>query len=223
MHIRQRLLAEVRAHDAPHGLGCRLSNPSIVGPLRRAEVGQHFLQTGSDCCADRSICVVYAAQRDPRGRDGPAAAVDHERGGGRTVPQKLAAFAQRWAVQRYEHVAVAPQVVIMKQGDDGFVDVVTWVLQALLIAEDMGITKENVDKFKASPTNPVVERLLGVTPGIGKRLGLDDSWGYATIKAMGNFGEIYERNLGKDSPYKLDRGMNALWQNGGVFVPMLLD
>lgn len=120
-------------------------------------------------------------------------------------------------------VAVAPQVVVMKQGDDGFVDVVNWVLQALLIAEDMGITKDNVDQFKAKPTNPVVEKLLGVAPGLGKRLDLDDSWGYTMIKALGNFGEIYERNLGKDSPYKLDRGMNALWKDGGVFVPMLLD
>lgn len=120
-------------------------------------------------------------------------------------------------------VAVAPQVVIMKQGDDGFVDVVNWVLQALLIAEDMGVTMGNVDGLKSKPTNPVMERLLGVTPGIGTRLGLADSWAYTTIKALGNFGEIYDRNLGKNSPYKLDRGMNALWNNGGVFVPMLLD
>lgn len=120
-------------------------------------------------------------------------------------------------------VAVAPQVIVMKEGDDGFVDVATWVIEALLIAEDLGVTKENVDKFRAKPTNPVMEKLLGVTPGLGKRLGLDDSWGYNVIKAFGNFGEIYDRNLGKDSPYKLDRGMNALWQNGGVFVPMLLD
>lgn len=121
-------------------------------------------------------------------------------------------------------VAVAPQVVIMRQGDDGFVDVVNWVMQALLIAEDAGITKDNVDKIKAAPPNPVVEKLLGVAPGMGKRLGLDsDDWAYQMIKTLGNFGEIYDRNLGKNSPYKLDRGMNALWKDGGVFVPMLID
>jgi general L-amino acid transport system substrate-binding protein len=120
-------------------------------------------------------------------------------------------------------VAVAPEVIVMRQGDDGFVDVVNWVLQALLIAEDLGVTRDNVDKFLAKPTNPVMERLLGTTPGIGARLGLDDSWAYKTIKALGNFGEIYDRSLGKNSPYKLDRGMNALWRDGGVFVPMLLD
>ena len=58
---------------------------------------------------------------------------------------------------------------------------------------------------------------------MGARLGLSDQWAYNTIKAMGNFGEIYERNLGSQSPYKLDRGMNALWRDKGVFVPMLID
>jgi general L-amino acid transport system substrate-binding protein len=68
-----------------------------------------------------------------------------------------------------------------------------------------------------------VEKLLGVTPGMGSRLGLSDNWAYNVIKAEGNFGEIYDRNLGSQSPYKLDRGMNALWRDRGVFVPMLID
>ncbi len=121
-------------------------------------------------------------------------------------------------------VAVAPEVVVMRQGDDRFVNLVNWVIESLLIAEDMGITKENVDELRAHPTSPAMQRLLGVIPGMGSRLGLkDESWAYTMIKDLGNFGEIWDRNLGKDSPYKLDRGMNALWKNGGVFVPMVLD
>jgi general L-amino acid transport system substrate-binding protein len=120
-------------------------------------------------------------------------------------------------------VAVAPQVIIVKENDDHFLDIVNWTLEALLIAEENGITQANVDQMKAKPANPTVEKLLGATPGIGARLGLSDAWAYNTIKAMGNFGEIYERNLGSKSSYKLDRGMNALWSDHGVFVPMLID
>jgi len=120
-------------------------------------------------------------------------------------------------------VAVAPQVIIVKESDDHYLDVINWVLEALLIAEENGITRANIDQIKAKPPNPSIEKLLGVTPGMGARLGLSDQWAYNTIKAMGNFGEIYERNLGSQSPYKLDRGMNALWRDKGVFVPMLID
>jgi general L-amino acid transport system substrate-binding protein len=120
-------------------------------------------------------------------------------------------------------IAVAPQVVIMREGDERLVKVVNWVFQVLWIAEEQGITKANVDSMKASPPNPVVEKLLGVTPGIGRRLGLDDNWAFNVIKAMGNYAEIYDRNFGGGSPYKLARGMNALWKDGGVLVPMLID
>ncbi len=120
-------------------------------------------------------------------------------------------------------IAVAPQVIIMREGDERLVKVVNWVLFALMIAEEQGITKANVDQMKASPPNPVVEKLLGVSPGIGRRLGLDEAWAYNAIKAMGNYGEIYDRNFGAGSPYKLARGMNALWKDGGVLVPMLID
>ncbi len=120
-------------------------------------------------------------------------------------------------------ITVAPQVIIVHENDDRFLDVVNWVLQALLIAEANGITKDNVDEIRSKPSNPVVEKLLGKTPGLGARLGLDDNWGYNVIKSLGNFGEIYDRNFGAGSPYNLDRGMNALWRNGGVFVPMIID
>ncbi|MGE0750553.1 MAG: transporter substrate-binding domain-containing protein [Variibacter sp.] len=123
-----------------------------------------------------------------------------------------------------EVLAVGPQVMLMRRGDELFVNVVNWVLQILWTAEQMGITQANVDSFRANPTTPAMQRLLGVTPGLGKRLGLaDDTWGYKVIKAMGNFGEIWDRNLGANSPYKLERGMNALWKNGGQFTPYIID
>ena len=92
-----------------------------------------------------------------------------------------------------------------------------------MLAELNGITSENVDQMKANPPNSTIGRLLGATPGIGKRLGLDDSWAYNVIKAMGNYAQMYDRNLGKASPYKLDRGINALYNKGGVLYPLILD
>ncbi|MEM7776135.1 MAG: amino acid ABC transporter substrate-binding protein [Pseudomonadota bacterium] len=116
-----------------------------------------------------------------------------------------------------------PIAAAMRQGDDRFVDTANWMLAALLIAEEEGVTSANVDKMAANPPNPKVARLLGKTPGMGKRLGLRDTWAREMIKAVGNFGEIYDRNLGKDSPYKLARGLNNLWSHGGVLYAPILD
>lgn len=121
-------------------------------------------------------------------------------------------------------IAVAPQVMLMRPGDDRFVTLVNWVFEALLLAQDMGVTQANVDSMRNAPTSPAMAKLLGKVPGMGSRLGLkDDAWAYNVIKALGNYGEIWDRNLGKGSRYKLDYGMNQLWRDGGVFVPMVLD
>jgi general L-amino acid transport system substrate-binding protein len=120
-------------------------------------------------------------------------------------------------------LAMEPESAAMRQGDDQWVDVVNWTFSALLTAEIEGVTSANVDAMKKDPPNPTVARLLGVTKGIGERLGLRDSWGYDMIKAMGNYAEIFDRNLGKGSKYKLDRGVNALYTNGGVLYPLILD
>ena len=128
-----------------------------------------------------------------------------------------------------DHVILSDQLssepisAAMRQGDENFVDVVNWMLAALLLAEEHGVTAANVDKMAASPPNPTVGRLLGTTPGIGKRLGLRDTWAREMIAAVGNFSEIYDRNLGAQSPYKLDRGLNNLWSHGGVLYAPILD
>ncbi|MEM9604516.1 MAG: amino acid ABC transporter substrate-binding protein [Pseudomonadota bacterium] len=116
-----------------------------------------------------------------------------------------------------------PIAAAMRQGDDNFVDMANWMLASLLIAEEEGVTSANVDEMAANPPNPKVARLLGASPGMGERLGLRDTWAREMIAAMGNFGEIYERNLGAESPYKLERGLNNLWSHGGVLYAPILD
>ncbi|MEM6748829.1 MAG: amino acid ABC transporter substrate-binding protein [Pseudomonadota bacterium] len=122
-----------------------------------------------------------------------------------------------------DQLSSEPISAAMRQGDEGFVDVVNWMLASLLIAEEEGITMENVEEIAANPPNPRVARLLGAEPGMGERLGLRDSWAKEMIAAVGNFEEIYHRNLGDESPYKLDRGLNSLWSEGGVLYAPILD
>jgi general L-amino acid transport system substrate-binding protein len=120
-------------------------------------------------------------------------------------------------------LALEPEAIGVRQGEDHFLDVINWMVSSLLLAEQDGITQENVDQIRAKPPSPEVARLLGTTPGIGKRLGLPDDWAYKMIKAVGNYGEIYDRTLGEDSPYKLPRGLNRLWNKGGLLYPLVLD
>jgi len=120
-------------------------------------------------------------------------------------------------------LAVEPEVMIVRQGDDNWVDVANWTLSALLFAEQEGITSKNVDEIKAKPTSPQVSKFLGVTPGMGTGLGLSDDWAYTVIKKMGNYAEIFDRNLGAESPYKMERELTNLWNNGGVLFPLVID
>ena len=120
-------------------------------------------------------------------------------------------------------LAVEPEVFVMRQGDDNWVNVANWMLTALLFAEQEGITSKNVDQIKAKPTSPQVAKFLGVTPGMGKGLGLSDDWAYNVIKKVGNYSEIFDRDLGKGSTYKMDRDLTALWNAGGVLFPLVID
>lgn len=116
-----------------------------------------------------------------------------------------------------------PISAAMRQGDEDWVDIVNWMLAAVIKAEELGVTSANVADMAANPPNPTVARLLGVEPGMGERLGLRDTWARDVIAEFGNFGEIYERNLGEGSPYKLARGLNNLWSEGGVLYAPILD
>lgn len=114
-----------------------------------------------------------------------------------------------------EDFSKEPLGPMVRQGDDPWFMVVRWALNAMLEAEEYGITSKNVDEMLKS-TNPNIQRILGVTGEMGKGLGLDNKWAYNIIKQVGNYGESFERNIGMTSPMKLERGLNAQWQKGGL-------
>jgi general L-amino acid transport system substrate-binding protein len=114
-----------------------------------------------------------------------------------------------------ERVSKEPLGPMVRHGDDQWLDIVSWVLRAMIEAEEAGITRANVDEMRRSE-DPNVQRILGVTPGFGKALGLDEGWAYALLKHVGNYGEIFDRTLGKGSPIGLERGLNDLWTRGGL-------
>ncbi len=110
-----------------------------------------------------------------------------------------------------------PNGLVIARGDDRLFDVARWTLNALIWAEAAGITSANVEQRAASGTAEE-KRVLGA-PGFGKPIGLDDKWVFNVIKQVGNYAELWDRNLGKDSPLKVPRGLNALWRNGGLYHP----
>jgi len=118
-----------------------------------------------------------------------------------------------------ERISKEPLAPVVRHGDEEWSDIVRWVVYALFEAEEKGITSKNVDEMLKSD-DPNIKRILGVTPGAGKSLGLDEKWAYNEIKLVGNYGEIFDRNLGKDTELKFERGLNNLWTKGGLIYAM---
>jgi len=114
-----------------------------------------------------------------------------------------------------ENLAKEPLGPVVRQGDVEYYDIVNWAGFALLEAEELGVTSENVDEMRNSD-DPKIRRLLGVDPGVGEKLGLRETWAYDVIKNVGNYAEVFDRNLGDGSKLKLDRGLNRLWNDGGL-------
>jgi general L-amino acid transport system substrate-binding protein len=114
-----------------------------------------------------------------------------------------------------EIISKEPLSPAVRQGDDAWEDVVRWTHYAMLDAEELGVNKNNVDDQKNS-TNPEIRRLLGLEGQFGEGMGLTNDWAYRIIKAVGNYGEVFERNVGQGSPLKIARGLNALWTKGGL-------
>jgi len=117
---------------------------------------------------------------------------------------------------------VLPQIIskeplgpVVRQGDDQWFNIVKWTLNAMIDAEELGVTQANVDD-KLKSTDPNIQRLLGLDGPKGQGLELDDDWAYQIIKQIGNYSESFERNVGQDSPLKIKRGLNALWSDGGI-------
>jgi general L-amino acid transport system substrate-binding protein len=112
-------------------------------------------------------------------------------------------------------ISKEPLAPAVRHGDDQWFDIVNFSVLALIEAEELGITQKNVDDMLKSK-DPKIQRFLGVNPGNGKAIGLDEKWAYNIIKAVGNYGEIFERNVGVNTPLKIERGLNAQWSNGGL-------
>ncbi|MFI4996972.1 MAG: amino acid ABC transporter substrate-binding protein [Hyphomicrobiales bacterium] len=119
-----------------------------------------------------------------------------------------------------ETISKEPIGPMVRMGDGAWSHVVRWTMAALIAAEELGVTSANVEEMHASSANPEVKRLLGVGDDLGQKLGLSADWSYRIVKQVGNYGEIYERNVGEKTPLGLSRGLNALWRDGGlIFSP----
>jgi general L-amino acid transport system substrate-binding protein len=136
-------------------------------------------------------------------------------------------YAQRLKLTDPSAHVILPEVIskeplgpVVRHGDNSWGDVVRWTLYAMVEAEEYGLSSQNADDMKANSDNPTIRRLLGVEGEMGKNLGLSADWGYNVVKQVGNYGEIFARNLGPDTPLNIERGINALWTKGGLQYPM---
>jgi general L-amino acid transport system substrate-binding protein len=114
-----------------------------------------------------------------------------------------------------EIISKEPLAPFVRHGDDQWFDIVKWVHFAMLNAEEFNITRANVDE-QVKSENPEIKRLLGREGSFGEQLGLSKDWVYRIVKLVGNYGEVFERNVGQNSPLRIARGLNALWNNGGL-------
>jgi general L-amino acid transport system substrate-binding protein len=131
-------------------------------------------------------------------------------------------YSERLKMSNPDDHIVLPEIISkeplgpsVRKDDPQWFEIVQWTHYALLTAEELGVTQANVDQ-KLKSDNPAIRRLLGAEGSFGEGLGLTNDWAYRIIKAVGNYGEIFERNVGQGSPIKISRGLNALWNKGGL-------
>jgi general L-amino acid transport system substrate-binding protein len=131
-------------------------------------------------------------------------------------------YAERLRLANPDDHIILPEIIskeplgpVVRHGDDQWFDLVKWVLFAMLNAEELGITQKNVDDMLKS-TNPAIKRFVGTEGNYGEQLGLTKDWAVRIVKLVGNYGEAFERNVGKGSPLKIERGLNKLWNQGGI-------
>jgi len=138
-------------------------------------------------------------------------------------------YAQRTKLESPKDAVILPSVIskeplgpAVRQDDMQWYNIVKWCLFALVNAEELGVSSQNVDDMRKS-NKPVVQRLLGVNADTGRAMGLPSDWGYKIIKQVGNYQEVFDRNVGKDSELQIERGLNSLWNSGGImFAPPLI-
>ncbi len=131
-------------------------------------------------------------------------------------------YAQRLKLKDPAGHVILPEIIskeplgpVVRQGDFQWFTIVKWAYFALLNAEELGVNSTNVDEMLKS-TNPEIKRLLGVEGDFGKGIGLTNDWVVKLVKGVGNYGEIYDRNVGPNTPLKIERGLNKLWNQGGL-------
>lgn len=131
--------------------------------------------------------------------------------------------AHRASLEKPDNYKVLPDIIskeplgpAVMHGDQQWGDIVRWTLNALLTAEELGVTSANVDSMAAKSTNPEIRRLLGVEGDLGAMLDLKADWAHNVIQGVGNYGELFDNTIGVKSPLGIKRGLNALWTNGGL-------
>jgi len=131
-------------------------------------------------------------------------------------------YAERLRLSNPDDNIVLPEIIskeplgpVVRHGDDQWFDIAKWVLFAMINAEELGISSKNIDEMMKS-TNPAIRRFVGTEGNYGEQLGLTKDWAVRIIKAVGNYGEAFGRNVGAGSPLKIDRGLNKLWEKGGI-------
>jgi general L-amino acid transport system substrate-binding protein len=131
-------------------------------------------------------------------------------------------YAERLRLANADDHIVLPEVIskeplgpAVRHGDDQWFDIAKWTLFALINAEELGMTSKNTEEMLKS-TNPDVKRFVGTEGNYGEQLGLSKDWAVQIVKAVGNYGEVFDRNVGANSPLKIDRGLNKLWNKGGI-------
>ena len=131
-------------------------------------------------------------------------------------------YAERLKWAKPDDHVVLPEVIskeplgpMTRHGDNKWNDIVRWSLNAMINAEELGVTSQNADQMK-SAKNPAILRLLGAEGSFGESLGLSNDWAYNIVAQVGNYGESFERHVGPDTPLKISRGLNALWKDGGL-------
>jgi len=115
-----------------------------------------------------------------------------------------------------EIISKEPLGPLVRHGDSEWADIVRWTLNAMIAAEELGLTSANVDEMATGTDNPEINRLLGNEGDLGAMIGLDKAWAWRAIKAVGNYGEVFDKYIGSDTPIGLERGINAQWTDGGL-------
>jgi len=132
-------------------------------------------------------------------------------------------YAQRIKLKQPDAHVILPEIIskeplgpVVRQGDDEWFNIVRWTLFAMINAEELGVTSKNVKNLRAATTNPGIRRLLGVEGKLGENLNLSNQWAYDVVRHVGNYGAMFQRNLGPGTTLNIARGLNRLWSKGGI-------